>query len=81
VTPKEAHEFARRVSMPCPCCGQPLVLTVSGEGAEAARAARKIAEIVVFAREHATLELVTVEQCAEEIVEGKGEPARVPRPA
>lgn len=78
MTPKEAHEFARRVSMPCPCCGQPVVLCVSGPD-ETRAAAEQLAQLIAFMREHGTVELVSAETCAQEIIDGVGTPARPAR--
>lgn len=70
--PKDAHEFARRIAMRCPCCEQPIVLRGQHGSSQDARDDFLLA--FKAWRECGALSLVTVEDCAQDIIDGSGEP-------
>lgn len=71
MTPKEAHSYARLNSLPCPCCGQPVLLGGEACVEPSDRMVRlfKCWQECMAAGE---IKLVSAEHAAHELSEGVG---------
>lgn len=71
IHPKDAHAYARANALPCPCCGQPLILA-SQECEAPSIQVRALFALWTTCLKAGEIMLVPAEHCAEKLVDGSG---------